>query len=68
MKIKIKNISHRFDINRPRSRHGYKYSTYKKCLARMMLILTKQHLSNICSSIHEKDKQQWSWVEKKRYL
>ena len=24
--------SHRYDINRPRSRHGHIYSKYKKCL------------------------------------
>ena len=24
---------HRYDINRPRSRGGYKYSTYKNCLS-----------------------------------
>ena len=34
-------------MNRPRSRHGYKYSKYKKCLSIMMLIYIKQHLSNI---------------------
>ena len=38
-KIKMKNISHRYDIDRPRSR---------------MLICIKQHLSNIWSSVHEK--------------
>ena len=26
MKMKIKNRSHRYGINRPRSRHGHKYS------------------------------------------
>ena len=36
MKMKMKNISHRYDINRPRSRHGHKYSKYKKCLSIMM--------------------------------
>ena len=30
MKIKMKNGSHRCDINRPRSRHGHKYSECKK--------------------------------------
>ena len=57
MKTKIKNKSHRYDINRPMSRHGHKYSKYKKCLVMMMLICIKQHLSNIRSSIHEKVKQ-----------
>ena len=34
-------------INRPRSRHGHKYSKYKKCLIMTMLICIKQHFSNI---------------------
>ena len=29
-----------------------------------MVICIKQHLSNICSSIHEKAKYHWGWVEK----
>ena len=29
---------HRYDINRPRSRHGHEYSKYKKCFNMMMLI------------------------------
>ena len=28
--MKMKNRSHRCDINRPRSRHGRKYSKHKK--------------------------------------
>ena len=68
LKTKKKNRSHRHDINRPRSRHGYKYSKYKKCLSMIMLICIKQHLSNIWSSIHEKVKQHWGWVEKRRCL
>ena len=28
MKMKIKNRSHRYDINRPGNRHGHKYSKY----------------------------------------
>ena len=41
---------------------------YKTCLGIMMIMCTKQHLSNIWSSIHEKVKQHWDWVEKKRCL
>ena len=59
-----RNISHRYDINRPRSRHGHKYSKYKTLLSIIMIICIKQHLSNIWSSIHEKVKQHWGWVEK----
>ena len=32
----MKNRSHRYDINRPKSRQRYKYSENKKCL-RMMI-------------------------------
>ena len=61
----MKNRSHRYDINRPRSRHGHKYSEYEKCLSMMMPLCIKQHLGNIWSSIHEKVQQHWGWVEKK---
>ena len=44
MKIKMKNRSHRYGINRPRSRHEHKYSEYKKCLSMMMLVCIKQRL------------------------
>ena len=65
MKMKMKNGSHRYDKIRPKSRHGHKYSKYKKCLNMMMLLCIKQHLRNIWSSIHEKVKQHWDWVDKK---
>ena len=68
MKISVKNRSHIYNINRPRSRHGHKYSKYKKYLSTIMLIGIKQHLSNIWSSIHETVKQQWGWFEKKLCL
>ena len=29
MSLKVKNRSHRYDINRPRLRHGRKYTKYK---------------------------------------
>ena len=51
-------------INRPKSRHGHKCSKCKKCLSMMMFICLKQHLINISSSVHEKVKQRWGWVEK----
>ena len=62
--MKMKNRSHRYDINRPRSRHGHKCSKYKSVSVLMMLIYTKQHLSNLWSSIHEKVKQQNFQVKK----
>ena len=33
-----------------------------------VLLCIQQHLSNIWSSIHEKTKQHWGWVEKKLCL
>ena len=47
MKMNMKNRSHRYNLNRPRSRHGCKYSKYNKYLSMMILIYIKQHLSNI---------------------
>ena len=47
MKMKIKNRSHRFDMNSPRSRHGHKYNKYKVSQyddAYMLEGTTKQHL------------------------
>ena len=43
----MKNKSHKYDINKPRSRHNHKCSKCKKSLSMMMLICIKQHLSNI---------------------
>ena len=57
MRLKIKNRSHRYDINRAIPRHGHKYTKYKMCLIIMMAIGIEQHLSNTCSSVHEKFKQ-----------
>ena len=45
---------HRHDINTPGSRHM------------LNVRIIKQHLSNIWTSIHEKVKQRWGWLEKKR--
>ena len=61
--VKHEKVSKYYE-NNCRSRHGLKYSKYKKCLSMMILICFKQDLSNICSSIHEKVKQHWGWVEK----
>ena len=65
MRLKIKNRSQRNDIHWPRPRYGHKYTTYKMCLSIKMVVYIKQHLSSISSSIHEKVKQHWLWVEKK---
>ena len=47
MKMKIKNSSHEYDINRPRPRHGCKYAKYKKCLSIMVLLSINQNLHNM---------------------
>ena len=62
------SVSHRYNINRPRSRHGHKCPEYKKCLSMMMFTCIKQHLSNIGDSVHEKVQQHWHWVKKQRCL
>ena len=46
MRLKMKNRSHRYDINRPRLRHGL-YTKYKYTKYKMMVTCIKQHLSNI---------------------
>ena len=63
MKVKVKNWSHRYDINWPR--HGHKI---QKCISMMILTCNKLYLSCIWSAIHEKVKEHWSWVEKRRCL
>ena len=65
VRLTMKNISHRYDINKPRSGQGHKYTKCKMCLSMMMIVYAKQHLSNIWGSIHEIVKQHWGWVEKK---
>ena len=60
--------SHRYDINRRRSRHGHNYGKCKNCLSMMMPTCIKQNLSNIWSSIYEKLKQHLGWVEKNGLL
>ena len=68
MEMQMKNRSHRYDIDRPKCWHGHKYSKYKKRLSMVMLMCIKQHLSNIWSSIYEKVKQHWGFIEKKALL
>ena len=43
MKMKMKNRSRRYKVNRPRSRPGLKYKNYLS----MMLISIKQDLSKV---------------------
>ena len=53
--MKMKNRSHRQNINRLTSRHGHKNRKYKKCLGMTTLIYIEQYLSNIWGSIHERE-------------
>ena len=53
IRLKMKSRSERYSTNRPRPRHGHKYTKYKMCSSIIMVTCTKQHLSNILSSIHE---------------
>ena len=36
VRLKMKNRSQRYNINRPRPRHGRKYPKYKLCLSIML--------------------------------
>ena len=64
----MKERSHRYDINRPRPTNEHEHTKYKMCLSVMvMVICIKEHQNNIWSSIHEKVKQHWGWVEKKSH-
>ena len=64
MRLKMKSRLQIYDMNRPRLRCGHKHTKSKLCLGIIMVTYIKQHLSNIWSSIHEKVKQHWGWVEK----
>ena len=57
MKTKIKIDSRKYEMNRPRCRHGHKYSKYMKRLSIMMLVCIKQHLSNNLRTVYENVKQ-----------
>ena len=44
---KMKNGSHRYNINGTTPRHGHKYTKHRMCLSMMMVMCNKKHLSNI---------------------
>ena len=46
IRLKVKNESHRCDINRTRPKRGYKCTEDKMCLMMMIVMSNKQHLSN----------------------
>ena len=45
IRLKMKNRSHRYDINRHRSRYGHRYTKYKMWFSIMTALCIKQHLS-----------------------
>ena len=47
IRLKMKNRSQRYDINRPRLGYEHKCTIYKIRLSIMMVTSIKQHLSNI---------------------
>ena len=47
IKLKLKNRSYTYDINKSRFTHGKKYGKYKMYLSMTMIVCAKQHLSNI---------------------
>ena len=62
MKLKTKDRLQRYNINRPRPRNWQKYTKYKM-FYNNLVILIKQHLCNIWSSIHETVEQHGGWAE-----
>ena len=56
-KVENENRSYRYEKNRPCHRHGHKYTKCNMCVSMVMIICTKQYLSNIVSSDHEKVQQ-----------
>ena len=56
-KVENENRSYRYERNRPCHRHEHKYTKCNMCVSMVMIICTKQYLSNIVSSDHEKVKQ-----------
>ena len=45
--LKLKNRSHRYNINTLRPRNRHKYTKYKMCLNIMMVMYIMQHVNNI---------------------
>ena len=60
MKMKIKNGLHRYDKNRPKSKHEHKYSKYKKCFNMMMLLYI---LINTEATFEAQFMKKWSNTE-----
>ena len=46
----MENRSHRYDINKPRPRHGYRFTINLKCVYCIMMVIFKQHLKDLPST------------------
>ena len=68
MFMNMRNRSHRCNKNRPRSRHGCKHTTYKKCLIMIILAFPKQHQILRLKEIQGRLKQHCGWLEKQEFL
>ena len=47
MRLKMKSRPNRYDLNRPRRRHGPKYTKYKMCLSMMKIMCIKSTSTDI---------------------
>ena len=52
--MKMNNRSHRYNINKPRSKHGHKYNNCKKCLIMTMFICIEQDLRKLLAQFMKK--------------
>lgn len=54
VKMKSKNRSYRYDVNRSSTKHGHKHNTNNKCHRKITFVYIKLYLSNLWSWMHEK--------------
>ena len=68
MRMRMKNRSYRYDIDRTMLRLSDEYPKCKMHLSRIMVMWNKQHLNKVWRWLYEKVKQHWGWVEGKALL
>ena len=67
MRLKMKIRSHGYDIKKNLGVDmNANIPNIKYDLAMLMIVCTKQHITNIWSSVCERGKLHWGWVWKKR--
>ena len=54
MRLKMKNRSHRYDINRTSPRHGNRYTIYRMCPSVMMVVCINPYFTFLLSDITTK--------------